>query len=101
MSDDDNGDGRSFEDEIRDALEPSEFLDKPPIENYLDLGSDSEYYERAWDNSPVEDMSEGQLWAFSEMLADAGYDLDNEGWEEMLADMLADFWEWWEEHYGK
>jgi hypothetical protein len=101
MSDDDNGsDGRDFEDEARDAVEPSDIFPKPDIEDFLDLGdADREYYEQAWDAAPVETMTEGQLETFVEMLVDAGTDLTEEEWEEMLDEMWADFWEWWEAHY--
>jgi hypothetical protein len=102
MSDDDNGsDGRDFEDEARDAIDAGGLFadEKPDIEDYFNLGVDREYYEEAWNNAPVESMTEGQLETFAEMLADAGYELTADEWEEMLDEMWEDFWEWWEAHY--
>ena len=83
--------------ELRDsAIEPLDLFDKPDIDQYL-TDYEPEWLE-LWDASPVEDMSEGQIEALIDMVIDN--DFSDYTWEEMLADIYEDFWEWYNEHYG-
>lgn len=84
----------TFEELLADAITIRELgLEKPDINGYLDNYEPE--WEIAWEFAPVEDMSEGQINAFIDMLSD----MDFEDWPDWDADGF-DYWEWWRENYG-
>jgi hypothetical protein len=96
-NDDGFGDDGEFEDFLRDSIQPQDILDKPDINDYLDLGDyDRAEWETTWEIAPVEDFTDGQIDAFIEMVL--GSELT---WEELWDAMYEDFWEWWAENYGE
>lgn len=89
-------DDMPFDELTEYATEVADLLDKPDINDYLS------WYEpemlEVWERAPVEDMSDGQINAMIDVLNDN--DWDQYGWEDILADMDRDYWEWFNEQYG-
>lgn len=82
-----------FDDLADQAIEIGDYLEKPDINDYL-YDYEPEWLE-VWDAAPVEDMSPGQI----EALISTMMDLDWDDWDEAIADMYADYWEWFNENY--
>jgi hypothetical protein len=89
-------DYRSFEEMVPDALQVNDFMDKPDIDQYL-TDYEPEWLD-VWEAAPVEDMTAGQIEALIDMVLDN--DFSEYSWEEMIADMMSDFWDWYNENYG-
>lgn len=76
-----------------DALDVRDILDKPDINDYL-YDYEPEW-EQIWETAPVEDMTEGQLESFIDMVIDHWSEMD---WEDIYGGW-DDFWDWFRENY--
>lgn len=89
---DDYGD-MSFEDLREQSLTFQDIFDRPDINDYL-YDYEPEWGE-TWDLIPFEGMTESQIeWTIQLVL-----DYDG-SWDELWADMMDDFWDWFDEQYN-
>lgn len=78
---------------VEDAIDAGSLLDKPDINDYL-YDYEPEWLD-AWQGAPVEEMTEGQIMGFIDVLSDMEFD----EWPDFY-DTEFDYWDWFREAYG-